>query len=160
MLGLIGPGSDSRFRTATAAIMLYPCRRDGASDMVCMVLPHQLVSRSRSSRTWQTTACSGPNVTLTPAHGRRGHLLLSAQVYAETVLNFHPCAYDAYGMTVVEAASQGAPSVVAAGGGVGATDLLSDERGEAFLLDFGVSAERLAEQVLPLGRPSGNLHAA
>ena len=63
------------------------------------------------------------------------------------MLNFHPCAYDAYGMTIVEAASQGAPSVVAAGGGVGATDLLTAERGEVFLLDFGVPAERLAEQV-------------
>ena len=44
---------------------------------------------------------------------------------------------------------QGAPSVVAAGGGVGATDLLSSDRGEAFLLDFSASPERLAEQVWP-----------
>jgi hypothetical protein len=35
-----------------------------------------------------------------------------AEVFARTVLNFHPCEYDAYGMTVVEAASQGAPSVM------------------------------------------------
>lgn len=34
------------------------------------------------------------------------------QVYAATKLNVHPCTYDAYGMTVVEAASQGAPSLV------------------------------------------------
>jgi glycosyltransferase involved in cell wall biosynthesis len=33
-------------------------------------------------------------------------------VYAATRLNFHPCMYDAYGMTVIEAASQGAPSVM------------------------------------------------
>jgi hypothetical protein len=46
------------------------------------------------------------------------------QVFAATRLNIHPCAYDAYGMTVVEAASQGAPSLVAVGGAVGATDLL------------------------------------
>ena len=46
------------------------------------------------------------------------------QVFAATRLNIHPCAYDAYGMTVVEAASQGAPSLVAASGAVGATDLL------------------------------------
>lgn len=35
-----------------------------------------------------------------------------AEVFACTVLNFHPCEYDAYGMTVVEAASQGAPSIM------------------------------------------------
>lgn len=35
-----------------------------------------------------------------------------AEVFACTALNFHPCEYDAYGMTVVEAASQGAPSVM------------------------------------------------
>lgn len=29
-----------------------------------------------------------------------------ASLYSETALNIHPCAYDAYGMTVVEAASQ------------------------------------------------------
>ena len=33
-------------------------------------------------------------------------LSLPAQVYAATALNFHPCVYDAYGMTIVEAASQ------------------------------------------------------
>ena len=32
-----------------------------------------------------------------------------AGIYAQTRLNFHPCLYDAFGMTVVEAASQGAP---------------------------------------------------
>ena len=35
-----------------------------------------------------------------------------AAVFAETALNFHPCRYDAYGMTIVEAASQGAPSLM------------------------------------------------
>jgi glycosyltransferase involved in cell wall biosynthesis len=35
-----------------------------------------------------------------------------ARVYAATRLNVHPCQYDAYGMTVIEAASQGAPSIV------------------------------------------------
>lgn len=35
-----------------------------------------------------------------------------AGVFATTRLNFHPCEYDAYGMTVIEAASQGAPSVM------------------------------------------------
>lgn len=35
-----------------------------------------------------------------------------SELFACTALNFHPCEYDAYGMTVVEAASQGAPSVM------------------------------------------------
>ena len=30
-----------------------------------------------------------------------------AAIFAATLLNVHPCRYDAYGMTVVEAASQG-----------------------------------------------------
>ena len=33
-------------------------------------------------------------------------------IFARTRLNVHPCAYDAFGMTIVEAASQGAPSLV------------------------------------------------
>ena len=32
-----------------------------------------------------------------------------AGIYAQTRLNFHPCLYDAFGMTVIEAASQGVP---------------------------------------------------
>lgn len=35
-----------------------------------------------------------------------------AEVFRCTFLNVHPCEYDAYGMTVVEAASQGAPSIM------------------------------------------------
>ena len=35
-----------------------------------------------------------------------------AHIFAATRLNVHPCKYDAYGMTIVEAASQGAPSLV------------------------------------------------
>lgn len=30
-----------------------------------------------------------------------------ADIFAATALNIHPCLYDAYGMTIVEAASQG-----------------------------------------------------
>ena len=33
-----------------------------------------------------------------------------AAIFSATVLNVHPCLYDAYGMTIVEAASQGNPS--------------------------------------------------
>ncbi|CAE7731907.1 PCMTD1 [Symbiodinium pilosum] len=49
-----------------------------------------------------------------------------AAVFARTALNFHPCAYDAYGMTLVEAAACGAPSVLA-GESVGAWALLGSE---------------------------------
>jgi glycosyltransferase involved in cell wall biosynthesis len=35
-----------------------------------------------------------------------------AAVFAKTALNVHPCRYDAFGMTIVEAASQGAPSIM------------------------------------------------
>ena len=38
---------------------------------------------------------------------------------------------------------------MAVGGTVGATDLLNGDHGEAFLLDFGASPERLAKQVWP-----------
>ncbi len=44
-------------------------------------------------------------------------------VFAHTLLNFHPSFYDAYGMTIVEAAAFGAPSVVS-GPSVGAYRLL------------------------------------
>ena len=33
-----------------------------------------------------------------------------ADIFSATALNIHPCLYDAYGMTIVEAASQGSPS--------------------------------------------------
>ena len=47
-----------------------------------------------------------------------------AALYAVTRLNFHPCLYDAYGMSVVEAAAFGAPSVVNGGATIGASALL------------------------------------
>ena len=49
-------------------------------------------------------------------------LELSA-VFGHSILNFHPSSYDAYGMTIVEAAAFGTPSVVA-GPSVGAFNLL------------------------------------
>ena len=47
-----------------------------------------------------------------------------AGIFSKTALNFHPCAYDAYGMTIVEAAACGVPSVFAVG--VGASALIRD----------------------------------
>jgi RimJ/RimL family protein N-acetyltransferase len=48
-----------------------------------------------------------------------------AAVFSATRLNVHPCLYDAYGMSVIEAAAFGAPSVVNSGGTIGATALLN-----------------------------------
>ena len=44
-----------------------------------------------------------------------------------TVFNFHPCSYDAYGMTIVEAAALGVPSIVASGGTVGALAIIGTD---------------------------------
>ena len=50
-----------------------------------------------------------------------------AALFEHTALNVHPCLYDAYGMSVVEAAAFGAPSAVQGGGEVGATALLGGD---------------------------------
>ncbi|PNH12500.1 hypothetical protein TSOC_000582 [Tetrabaena socialis] len=74
-----------------------------------------------------------------------------AALFCQTRLNFHPSTYDAYGMTIVEAASQGAPSIVHDGNGaVGATDLLrggSDGGTEVFLVDLTAPPEQVAAQI-------------
>ncbi|KAL4423282.1 hypothetical protein ABPG77_004551 [Micractinium sp. CCAP 211/92] len=70
-----------------------------------------------------------------------------AAIYAATLLNVHPPTYDAYGMTIVEAASQGAPSLVQGGGHVGATDLLRAEAGEVLVCDMEQHVEQLANLV-------------
>ncbi|GAQ86776.1 hypothetical protein KFL_003100130 [Klebsormidium nitens] len=68
-----------------------------------------------------------------------------AEVFSRTLLNFHPCVYDAYGMTIVEAAAFGVPSVVNKGtaGAVGAADLLRIRDGMA----IGVNLERKPAQI-------------
>lgn len=69
-----------------------------------------------------------------------------AELHAQTRLNFHPATYDAYGMTIIEAASQGAPSLVQAGGSVGATDLLRGEpQQDVFTTDLSAGAAAVAE---------------
>ncbi|KDD72116.1 hypothetical protein H632_c3842p1, partial [Helicosporidium sp. ATCC 50920] len=59
-----------------------------------------------------------------------------AALLAQTRLNVHPPLADAYGMTIVEAASQGAPSLVHCGEGVGAKALLQNARDEVIEIDF------------------------
>ena len=58
------------------------------------------------------------------------------EVYRASLLNVHPCGYDAYGMTVVEAAAFGTPSVVQRGERVGCTALLKEHAGEFFPVDL------------------------
>lgn len=48
-------------------------------------------------------------------------------IFQRTVINFHPCSYDAYGMTIVEAAAMGVPSVIANNGQVGASHLIGED---------------------------------
>ena len=53
-----------------------------------------------------------------------------ARVYRGAYLNVHPCARDAYGMTMVEAAAFGTPSVSQRGSTVGCSALLREEASE------------------------------
>jgi hypothetical protein len=49
-----------------------------------------------------------------------------AAVFTRTFLNFHPCEYDAFGMTIIEAAAFAVPSIVAANGAVGASAIVGN----------------------------------
>jgi glycosyltransferase involved in cell wall biosynthesis len=69
------------------------------------------------------------------------------EVFSQTLLNVHPCRYDAYGMTVAEAAAWGAPSLVAAGGNVGVAELLTPDEGLVLQLDFTQPMAELASAV-------------
>ena len=88
-----------------------------------------------------------------------------AALQSAALLNFHPPTYDAYGMTVVEAAAFGSPSVLHApaehavsahGGtsestdGVGAAELLRPSRGESFHVDLSAEASVVAAAVQTL----------
>ena len=55
-----------------------------------------------------------------------------AALYARTRLNVHPPRYDAFGMSIVEAAAFGAPTVFPPGADVGAKRILSFRGDDAF----------------------------
>ena len=59
-----------------------------------------------------------------------------SNVFRRTALNVHPALYEAYGMTVAEAAAFGAPSVIDGGGEVGVAELLSAARNEVMHADM------------------------
>eukprot|EP00913_Durusdinium_trenchii_P024268 g22785.t1 len=67
--------------------------------------------------------------------------VIIVQVAAFGSMNFHPCAYDAYGMTAVEAAACGAPSAL--GAGVGALALLKEA---VLLVDMPEEEEALPQK--------------
>lgn len=81
-----------------------------------------------------------------------------AAIFSHAVLNVHPCLYDAYGMTLVESAAFGVPSVVNCGGKVGAAALLGENEGCIALDLSGMeeeeevtseTTEKLKEMLLP-----------
>jgi glycosyltransferase involved in cell wall biosynthesis len=61
----------------------------------------------------------------------QGDPVFLARLFSETALNFHPSLYEAFGMTVLEAAAFGAPSLFDGGGNIGVASLLRPEKGEA-----------------------------
>ena len=71
-----------------------------------------------------------------------------AEVMAQSVLNVHPALNEAYGMTIVEAAAMGCPSVVHEAD-IGATHLLAPARGEVFCADMRAPA-RVADAIAGL----------
>jgi glycosyltransferase involved in cell wall biosynthesis len=63
-----------------------------------------------------------------------------SQYLRQTILNVHPSIYDAYGMTVVEAAAFGVPSIIHKEC-IGASSLLREEFGEIIFGDMDSEAE-------------------
>ncbi|KAI5076847.1 hypothetical protein GOP47_0008912 [Adiantum capillus-veneris] len=72
-----------------------------------------------------------------------------ANLYSQTLLNFHPCIYDAYGMTIVEAAAFASPSIVhvGSGGAVGAAEFLDPSQDQVFALDLTATAPIIAGNI-------------
>eukprot|EP00250_Pteridium_aquilinum_P005190 c15323_g1_i1 orf=384-1991(-) len=72
-----------------------------------------------------------------------------ADLYSQTLLNLHPCIYDAYGMTIVEAAAFMSPSIVhiGPGGAVGAAEFLNPKQGQVLGLDLTASPAVIASSI-------------
>ena len=71
-----------------------------------------------------------------------------AALFQRTHFNFHPCAYDAYGMTIIEAAAMGAVSVVS-GQHVGATAICG--AGASIPVSMPRHDERALEGIVEIG---------
>lgn len=76
-----------------------------------------------------------------------------AGMFRRTLLNVHPALYEAYGMTIAEAAAFGAPTLMDGGGAIGAGDLLPAPR-HAIVTDMRdlAAASVVARSVLRPGR--------
>jgi hypothetical protein len=68
-------------------------------------------------------------------------------IFRETALNVHPSTADAFGMTVVEAAAFGAPSVMHRGGAVGASELLRPHLSESIEVDVLAPVHEFADKI-------------
>eukprot|EP00041_Stephanoeca_diplocostata_P019778 m.430313 g.430313 ORF g.430313 m.430313 type:complete len:221 (-) comp21394_c0_seq1:68-730(-) len=79
-----------------------------------------------------------------------------AEIFDETLLNVHPPVYDAYGMSVVEAAALGAPTILhhndTSIASIGAAELLDPKQGASFAADMsstdGMQAAQSVQAVL------------
>lgn len=58
---------------------------------------------------------------------------LGRAVYARSLLNVHPCSYDSFAQSVIEAAAFGCPTLMQPSG-VGAADVLAPEQGLSFAM--------------------------
>jgi len=76
---------------------------------------------------------------------------LGRRVFSRTALNIHPPLYESFGLTVLEAAAWGAPTLMHAPAseaqGVGAAEVLSAARGESIALDLALPPQQLAHLV-------------
>ncbi len=71
-----------------------------------------------------------------------------ANIFSNSIINFHPCLYDAFGMTCVEAAAFGAPSIINGNHTVGATELLGNSG--CIQLDLTIPIDELSNQILEI----------
>jgi len=71
------------------------------------------------------------------------------EYYQQTILNIHPSLYDAFGMTIVESAAFGVPSLIH-GDTIGASSLLRESENEIFVGNMSQSklAAELVEKIL------------
>ena len=70
-----------------------------------------------------------------------------SEIFQNTALNVHPATADAFGMTVVEAAAFGAPSVMHRGGAVGASELLRPDHLESIEVDVLAPVHEFADEI-------------
>eukprot|EP00271_Cylindrocystis_brebissonii_P014242 TRINITY_DN35538_c0_g1_i1.p1 TRINITY_DN35538_c0_g1~~TRINITY_DN35538_c0_g1_i1.p1 ORF type:complete len:519 (-),score=109.41 TRINITY_DN35538_c0_g1_i1:467-2023(-) len=116
----------------------------GVRPLLCMGAPEGITPYGARIRERVTAAMPSAHV----VEGFSGPKEM-ARLYGQTLLNLHPCLYDAYGMTVVEASAFGAPSLLhqGRGGAVGAAELLDPAQGLSLPVDLGAALPELAQEV-------------